>query len=183
MQEQLVFPLQSAFLALSLSGAENSAFRKLQNHLEPFNDILNLQNPETPHLTLQFWPSLMKIEYEQILIQAEKIAQKQTPFDYSVIGADTFGSRGDDRVLFLYPHFSDALARVKKSCPWPSPEEFHPHVTLARIQHPQKFAVHKKKIMKLLTNISFTVHVDRLCLYAKVAGASQTPLRDFPFGS
>ncbi len=130
----------------------------------------------------------MEIEYRQVMEQARKIAARHRSFTVRVAGADTFGHRGQDRVLFLGIAFSDELARLKKDCPWPRhpPEEgnapndsFHPHLTLARIKHPERFQVHKKRIMKLLSEAAFDIPIDRLRLYAEVDGRKQTPLQDF----
>jgi 2'-5' RNA ligase len=116
------------------------------------------------------------------------IAERFHPFDLKVQGINTFGSKGEDRVLFLSIPFSEELARVKKVCNWPSLERgpgnipvkpFHPHITLARIKHPQKFAIQKKKILKALGDIEFTMHVDRLRLYSEIQGKKQTPIHDY----
>ena len=175
----LHFPLHSAFLAIPLEGQAKSAFRELQNRLKEFEDIFRFQNPESPHLTLQFWKEVMEIEYYQIIPQAKKIADVTGPFSLNVQSVLMFGSRGEDRILYLNVPFSDELARLRKRCPWPSEEAFAPHITLARIKHPQRFAVHKKKILKLIDDAAFAITVDRLRLYAEVDGVKQTPLQDF----
>ncbi len=177
------FPLRSAFLALPLEDAAKAEFQALQKSLEPFDDIFRLQNPESPHLTLIFWKELMEIEYNQILPQAEKIATKAAPFSLEITGADTFGDGREERVLYLTVAFSDELARLKKLCPWPQDQEFRPHITLARMKHPQKFAVKKKRILKLVEGASFPMHCDRLRLYAEIDGRKQTPLQDFPLSA
>jgi 2'-5' RNA ligase len=97
-----------------------------------------------------------------------------------VTGVETFGNHGEDRVLFLTIAFSEELARLKKACPWPEGRPFAPHITLARIDHPQRFNVLKKKVMKALEDITFDIPVDRLRLYAEVNGVKQTALQDFP---
>jgi 2'-5' RNA ligase len=175
----LMFPLQSVFLALPLCGPAKRTFEKLQQDLEPYAAVLRFQNPETPHLTLQFWKEVMEIKYKPILRSVEHIAAKTASFPLHVTGAETF----DDRVLFLSIAFSDELARLKKSCPWVSDHPFAPHITLARIHHPQKFRVHRKKIMKLLKSVSFSVPVDRLRLYAEVDGKKQTAIGEWRFSS
>src|SRR3989338_11149791 len=142
----LRFPLHSAFLAIPLEGQAKNAFQEIQSRLKEFDAIFRFQNPESPHLTLQFWKELMEIEYYQIIPQSKKIADTSSPFTLKVQGVSTFGSRGEDRVLYLDIPFSDELARLKKRCPWPNIEPFSPHLTLARVKHPQKVAVHKKKI-------------------------------------
>lgn len=78
--------------------------------------------------------------------------------------------------------FSEDLAKLKKRCPWPSERPFSPHVTIARIAHPQGFAIAKKKIMKQLQDLQITMPVRLLRLSAEIDGRKQTPLRDFPFG-
>ena len=175
------FPLQSVFLALPLENEAKWQFQALQEELKPFENILRFQNPQSPHLTLQFWSEVMEIEYNQILLQAEKIASRHTSFSVEVTGVNTFGNRSEDHVLFLDVHFSDPLARVKKDWPWPSGKPFSPHITLARISHPQRFAVEKKKIMKLVGDANFPITFDRLRLYAEVDGRKQTLLQDFLF--
>ncbi|MBI2635925.1 RNA 2',3'-cyclic phosphodiesterase [Candidatus Peregrinibacteria bacterium] len=175
------FPLHSVFLAIPLEGPAKNAFRELQRRLEQHGDILLFQNHETPHLTLQFWKEVMEIEYFQITTQAKKIADASAPFMLKTQGISMFGSRGEDRILYLDVPFSEELARLKKRCPWTSGEQFAPHVTLARIRHPQKFAVRKKKIMKLIGDAAFEVTVDRLRLYAAVGGANQTMIDEFLF--
>ena len=175
----LLFPLKAAFLALPLEGEPRWQFQALQEALKPYEDSLRFQNPQSPHLTLQYWEVLMEIEYHQVLKQAEKIASSHHPLTLTVIGGDTFGSRGEDRVLFLTIAFSDELARIKKSCPWPNLEPFSPHITLARMKHPQRFATVKKKVMKEFHRVSFEIPIDRLRLYAEVNGVKQTPLQDF----
>ncbi len=177
----LHFPLHSAFLALPLEGKAKNAFQELQGRLRDFDDILRLQNPQSPHLTLQFWKELMEIEYYQMIPQTKKVADSSSPFTLKIQGVSTFGSRGEDRVLYLDVPFSDELARLKKRCPWPNIEPFTPHITLARIKHPQKFAVVKKKLMKFVEDAEFEMQVDRLRLYAEVDGVKQTALEDFLF--
>ncbi|MDD4319897.1 MAG: 2'-5' RNA ligase family protein [Candidatus Peribacteraceae bacterium] len=173
------FPLHSVFLALPLEGQAKWQFQAYQEALKPFADILAFQNPASPHLTLQFWPSVMEIEYPSIMEQAKKAAEAHVPFDVLIRGAGTFGSRGEDKVLFFTVPFSEPLARLRKSCPWPLDKPFSPHVTIARIRHPQRFNVVKKKVMKELATASFTTHVDTLRLYAEVNGNKQTPIQDF----
>lgn len=175
------FPLRSVFLALPLEGNPKWQFQALVEELRPYEDILRFQNPASPHLTLMFWPSVGTLEYKGIVEQAGKIAALHAPFTMNVTGAETFGNRGEDHVLFLPIGFSEELARVKKTCPWSDGRPFAPHITLARIGHPQRFNTVKKKVMKVLDGISFDIPVDRLRLYAEVNGAKQTPLEDFPF--
>ena len=176
------FPLRSAFLALPLEGKSKWQFQALQEELKPYQDILAFQNPRSPHLTLQFWRELMEIEYHQVCDQVQKIAVAASPFILKIEGVGTFGSRGENRVLFLTVPFSEELARLKKKCPWPFLEPFSPHITLARIRHPQRFTVVKKKVMKLLGGISLEVQVDRLRLYADVQGIKQTSIGEYAFG-
>lgn len=177
----LHFPLRATFLAIPLEGNAKHAFQALQMRLKDFEGIFRFQNPDSPHLTLQFWKEIMEIEYYQIIPQAKKISGASSPFMIKVQGVSTFGTRGDDSVLFLDIPFSDELARLKKKCPWPSGEPFAPHVTLARIKHPQKFAVRKKKIMKLIGDAAFDMTADRLRLYAEVGGVKQTVIDEFAF--
>jgi 2'-5' RNA ligase len=116
MEQPLCFPLSRAFIAIPLEGEARRIFGELQMRLHGYEKIFRLQNPETPHLTLQYWHELMDIEYHQVLKQAEKIVSGRSPFTLRVTGADTFGNR----VLFLAIAFSDELARLKKACPWPN---------------------------------------------------------------
>lgn len=178
--QDLAFPLRSAFLAVPLEGKAKWFFQALQEELKDRGDILAFQNPQSPHLTLQFWPEVMEIEYGQILKQAEALAGKFTPFTLRIRGAGTFGVRGEDRVLFLEVPFSDELARLRKACPWPLGKPFAPHLTLARIRHPQRFAHDRKRILKRAEDADFTMEVNLLRLYAEVDGVKQTPLADFP---
>ena len=177
------FPLCSAFLAIPLEEKAKWLFQALQEFIRNYEDILSFQNPQSPHLTLQFWPEVMEIEFAQIVEQSKKLAASVHPFSLKVEGADTFGKRGEDRVLFLTIPFSDELARLRKACPWPSVQPFSPHITLARIRHPQRFAVVKKKIMKEVSDASFELSVNLLRLFAEVEGRKQTPLEDFVFAS
>ncbi len=185
----LCFPLRSAFLALPLEGDAKDAFAEIRERLRDHDDVFSFQSPDSPHLTLQFWRELMEIEYGQVLTQARKIAETTAPFSLKIEGFDTFGAHGNPRVLFLAVPFSEPLARLKKRCPWPSRIEaeekdapldaFHPHVTLARIRHPQRYRVIEKKVTKALKDVSFTMTVDRLRLYAKIGEKHQAPLHDF----
>jgi len=180
---ELSFPLKAAFVALPIEGRPKWQFQALQEELKPFGDMLRFQNSQSPHLTLQYWPEVMEIEYDQIRKQANTVAQHTAPFSLHVTGAGTFGSRGADRVLFLIIAFSEELARCKKSCPWVSGKPFEPHITLARIGHPQRFATVKKRVMKALDGCAFDIPVDRLRLYAEVNDQKQTPIEEFPFPS
>jgi 2'-5' RNA ligase len=179
--QELTFPLQAVFVAIPLESEAKREFQRLQEGVRDYAHILTFQNPQSPHLTLYYWKELMQIEYKQIMDQLPPIAEKFPSFTLKVEGVETFGHRGRETVLYLTIPFSDELARVKKACPWPSVEAFHPHVTLARIKHSQRFDVEKKKIMKLLGDVSFTMNVDRIRLYAMVDGKRQTPLQDFEF--
>ncbi|MBI3331532.1 2'-5' RNA ligase family protein [Candidatus Peregrinibacteria bacterium] len=176
----LSFPLRSVFLGLPLEGDAKKQFRMLQDALKPFENILRFQSPETPHLTLQFWPTLMEIEYGQIEKQIPLIAEKHESFSLKIEGVEFFGKHGDDHVMHLSVPFSEPLARLRKSCPWPLDRPFHPHITLARIDHPQRFVREKKKVLKALGSVSFEMPVNLLRLYGNVAGKSQTPIADFP---
>ena len=178
-----VFPLRSVFLGIPLEGEAKDQFQALQEALRPLESILRFQKPESPHLTLQFWSTVMEIEYHQILKQIPVIAEKHEPFSLKVEGMEFFGSRGEDKVIYLSVPFSEPLARLRKSCPWPLDRPFHPHITLARIDHPQRFIREKKKMVKSLGSISFEMQVDRLSLYGNVEGKSQTPMQDFRLGS
>ena len=177
------FPLKATFLALPLEGEAKWEFQRLQSLLSTFDDFLSFQNPQSPHLTLQYWPNVMEIEYHQIIDQARRVASKHTPFTLKIEGADTFGSKGEDKVLFLSVPFSEELAKLKKSCPWPSGKPFHAHITLARIKHPQRFVVHKKEIMKLLKDASLEASIEMLRLYAEINGKKQTPITEFLLGA
>lgn len=176
------FPLRACFVALPLEGLAHERYREIQERLRPYEEILRFQHVASVHLTLMYWPEVMAIEYGQIRDQLEKIAARISSFTMRVTGVSTFGSRGEDHVLFLDIAFSDALARLKKMCPWPNVKPFAPHITLARVQHPQRFHVQKNVILKLLKNAEFTMPCDRLRLYAEIEGKKQTPLEDFVFG-
>lgn len=171
--------MKSVFTAIPLEGDAKSVFQELQQRFVSYADILTLQKPETPHITLTYWKEVMDIEYNEIVRQAARVAELSTPFELPVIGADAFSGRA----IFLNPVFSPELANLKKRCPWPNDpgKPFHPHVTIARIRHPGKFQVHKKDIMKLLKDAELVIHVDRIRLYANIDGVSQTPLKDFAF--
>jgi 2'-5' RNA ligase len=183
------FPLRSAFLALPLEDTAKKVFVDIQKRLQEYDGVFTFQNPDSPHLTLQFWKELMEIEYNQVLEQSRKIASITESFILKIEGFDTFGSHGNPRVVFLAVPFNEPLARLKKRCPWPSRIEaeekdapldaFHPHITLARIRHPQRYRVIEKKVAKTLKDVSFAMTVDRLRLYGKVGENHQTPLNDF----
>ena len=183
--ENLSFPLQRAFLALPLEGDAKRAFSELQKRLAPYEKLFRFQSPETAHLTLYFWKELMEIEYGDVLKKIEAIANRTSPFMIHVTSVETF----DDRVLTLAIARSQELSTLKKLCPWPNPchpvlrrRAFSPHITLARMRNPNAFRVHKKKIMKLLNDVSFQIPCDRLRLYAEAEGVRQRPLQDFLFG-
>lgn len=184
------FPLHSAFVAIPLVGEAKSQFQAYREALKPFEEFLRLQKPDTPHLTLNFWRSMMEIEYLQVLNEAENVARQSEVFDLPVNAVDTFSYRGIHSILFLKPVFSPELAVLKKRCPWANPPTglpsldpaFRPHLTIARISHPQKFIVHQKKVMKALEGVDLTMRVDRIALYASVNGVNQTPLKEWVFG-
>jgi 2'-5' RNA ligase len=179
----LQFPLRSAFVAIPLTGDAKVRFQAYHDALKPFEEFLRLQSPETPHLTLTFWRIMMEIEYYQVLGACENIARQSETFELPVRGAETFGNKGIDRVLYAKPVFSPELAVLKKRCPWPNPpdEPFTPHITLARISHPQKFTIHKKKVMKALEGLDFTLRVDRITLYGDIGGTKQAPVKEWVF--
>jgi 2'-5' RNA ligase len=180
----LQFPLRSAFIALPLEGAVKQRFYALQEELKPFEDFLRFQHPDSPHLTLYYWPTVLKIEYDAMIPQVAKIAERTSPFTLQINGVDTFGKAGDERVLFLTVAFSPELATLKKLCPWPNPPDqpFHPHITVARISHSQKFAVHRKQVMKVFNGFGESFSAEGIRLYAEVEGRKQTPLHTFAFG-
>jgi 2'-5' RNA ligase len=178
----LVFPLHATFVALPLEGNPKWQFQALQEILRPFEECLNFQNPASPHLTLMFWPSVLELEYQGITKQSAVVAKRTQQFTLQTTGISTFAHHGRDQVLFLSVAFSPELATLKKSCPWSDGRAFHPHISLARITHPERYAVHRKEILKLLSNCSFPVPVDRLRLYGKVHGIRQTPIAEYVFG-
>lgn len=187
----LTFPLLRAFIAIPLEGEAREHFKEVQSRLREFEELFRFQDAKTAHLNLYFWPTLMEIEYEQVLKQTEKIAARTQPFTMEVTEAGTFGGDhgGLERVLFLSVARSDELATLKKLCPWPqggplwgpNTRPFVPHITLARMRNPNAFRVHRKKVMKPLKDVSFSIPCDRLQLYGEVDGVKQTPVRDFPF--
>lgn len=177
----LSFPLRSTFLALPFEGEARRHYQALQEDLRDYEEVFRFQSSESPHMTLQFWPEVMEIEWNQIVKQATKIAAATKPFTLKTVAVGTFGDHREDRVLFLEIAFQEELARLKKRCPWPEGKPFHPHLTIARMRHPQKFMRFKKDILKLLRDVRFEIPIDRLRLYAEVNGVKQTPLQDFPF--
>ncbi len=177
----LSFPLRSAFLALPLEGEAVLRFQEVQKKLVPFEKLFRFQQPDRPHLTLFYWQSLMEIEYEGMVKQLQKIAQKTRPFTLDVTEAGTFSGEKLPRVLFLGVTRSAELSDLKKRCPWPNLKPFTPHITLSRMKNPQAFLVHRKDIMKALKNIFFMVPCDRLRFYADIDGVKQTPIQDFVF--
>jgi 2'-5' RNA ligase len=190
MDVPLIFPLRRMFLALPLEGEAKQLFRQLQDRIQDYARMLTFQSAETPHITLQYWDAVMQIEYGPILEQAQKIANATTQFPLKLEGIDTFGHRGRERTLFLSVPFSEDLARLKKRCPWPSVNReetdsavtsFHPHATLARIKHADRFTIDRKKILKALGEPAVLLQADRLRLYAEIDGVKQTPIRDFIF--
>lgn len=180
----LAFPLRSGFLALPFEDDAMKAFAECQERLAFLGEIASFQKPTTPHLTLSYWPEMMEIEYGQVQEQAATIAERLRPFTYAIDGVDTFGKPGRDEVLYLKPAFSPELATAKKQCPWPNLyNPWQPHVTLLRVKHPERFERQKKEVLKAMKDVRFNVAVHRLRLYANVAGESQVPLADFPFGA
>lgn len=176
----MIFPLRSVFLALPLEGEAQRKFQELQEQLSAFGECLRFQNPHSPHLTLFFFPEVGELEYKGIVEQAGKIARIAAPFTMRVIEAGTFGNRGRDTVLFLTVAFSPEVASLKKLCPWTDGKPFSPHITLARVCHPETFVTMKKKVMKVLSDVQFPISVTCLRLYGEVGGVKQTVLRDFP---
>lgn len=148
--------------------------------LAPFDDALRFQPSSSAHLTLMFFRELMEIEYRGVCMAAQSIAAATRHFTVRTNGIGTFGSRGRETVLYFDVVFSDELARLKKRCPWPNEKPFHPHITIARIAHANRFAVHAKEIRNTLRHASLAMTVDRLRLYATIDGNAQTPLEDFP---
>ncbi len=176
--------LQSAFIAIPLEGVAKEAFQELQGRLRPWESFLRFQSAETPHLTLYFWKELSPIEHTQALAQFSKIAACTEPFALSINDVETFGSKEGDRVLYLSVAFSPELAVLKKKCPWANGPDnpFHPHITLAFIEHPQRFLVEKKKIFKTLGHVDITLPVDRFRFYAQIDGKKQTPIEQYLLG-
>ncbi len=180
----MTFPMQNTFLALPLEGQARESFAEAQDRLLLYASLFRLQPADRPHLTIQFWRSLMAIEWDQVRNRASWIARRCAPFTMEVRGAETFtGTNGLEHVLFLTIERSDKLAVLRKLCPWPSVKPFHPHITLARMRNPNAYRVHRKKVRKLLEDVRFSIHVDRLRLYGMVGGQPQTPLEDFVFSS
>lgn len=175
------FPLRSTFLAIPMEGEAKQRFMVCQQLLSDAADCLTLQRPDTPHLTLMFWPEVGELEYRGIGEQAAKIAARTAPFSLSVTGPGTFGVRGRDAVLFFEVAFSPELALLKKACPWTDRREFHPHITIARIHHPERFVIIKKDVFKQLHGQTFAMHCRTLRLYGNVGGHKQTPLQDALF--
>ncbi len=158
-------------------------YQLIQDNLKDYEKIFRFQNPVSPHLTLYFWPELMEIEYHDVIKKVEAIASKTKPFEMEVTSASTNenGGRGLPRVLWLNISRSDELASLKKLCPWPNTRPFSPHITIARMKNPNDFIAHRKKIMKLVKDVSFKIPADCIRLYAEIDGVKQTPIQDFVF--
>jgi len=126
---------------------------------------------------------MMQMEYDAVQRVAQVIAERSHPFVLQTSGIETFGDRRGDRVLCLSVQFSPELAAIKKLCPWPNPpgQPFHPHITIARIDHPERFSVVKKKVMRALEKQDLTVVFDRLGLFGEIDGRKQTPIKEFVF--
>ncbi len=175
------FPLRSTFLALPLENEAQQEFLRYQRLLAGYDDCLSLQNPDTAHLTLMFWPEVGELEYQGIAAQAEAIARKTERFSLTVTGTGTFGEKGRDAVVFFAVAFSPELALLKKACPWTDRRAFHPHITLARVSHPERFSIAKKRALKHFSEAAFSIPCQRLRLYGNVGGQKQTPLQDALF--
>ncbi len=181
--QSLSFPLRSTFLALPLEAEAREHFRVLQKKLSPFREMFSFQNPDSPHLTLQYWSAISQSEYQEIISTTSIVAAKVRPFSVIVNGAATFGSQDGDRVLFLTLEVCSELSSLQQLLPWKNPKPFHAHVTLARMHHPEHFMKRKKEIMQYFQDIRIEARIDRIRLYAIVHGKRQTPLQDFPFSA
>ena len=177
----LKFPVKRTFIALPLENEAKWQYQLIQENLNSYEKIFRFQNPASPHLTLYFWSELMEIEYDDVIKKVEAIARRSKPFTIEVTSASTNESegRGLPRVLWMNIKRCDELASIKKQCPWPNTRPFSPHITIARMRNPNDFIAHRKKIMKLVKDISFDIPVDRIRLYAEIDGVKQTPIRDF----
>jgi 2'-5' RNA ligase len=182
-ETNLQFPLASAFLALPLEGMAKRQFQAVQEALKPWANILTFQNPQSPHMTLHFFGSVMQIEYGDIVSAAEMIASRTAPFTLQIDGTGTFGSRGAVHVLYCSVQFSPELAAIKKLCPWQNPpgKPFSPHITIARVKHPERFEVIRPKVEQALKDTAFPWEVDRLRLYAEINGNKQTAIGEWGF--
>jgi 2'-5' RNA ligase len=178
-----VFPLRRLFLALPINEGAKIRFGQIQDRLGLFSDLFRFQNPSSPHLTIHFFGDVGELEYQGIVKHVEGMAARNMPFPCSVRAAGTFGKPGSERVLFLELGYSAELSKLAKQCPWPRDHPFSAHITVARMKNPHAFTVQKKKVMKILKDVSFPITFDRFRLYAEVDGVKQTPVGDFVFGS
>ncbi|PIP65605.1 RNA 2',3'-cyclic phosphodiesterase [Candidatus Peregrinibacteria bacterium CG10_big_fil_rev_8_21_14_0_10_49_16] len=180
MNESLDFPLHSAFLALPLEGEAKKKFLQLRMKLEEEQHCLSLQQPDTPHLTIQYWAQVTQGEYDAILEQTRVLVENIQPFMLQTKQFNTFSSHDKENVLFFDVKKSQELDHIIEESPWEQMyKPFHPHVTLARIKDAERFTEKKAEIFERLRDCQFDIPVDRFRFYALVDGIHQTPLNTF----
>ncbi len=136
------------FCAIELS---DSLRQQLARHIEQLRAAVpeahaSWSRPENIHLTLKFFGDVKQHLVSKISAAAERAVDKVGPFQIAVAGAGAFPKPSQPRVLWIgLEDPSRTLAtlqgQVENECAKErfAKEErpFHPHLTIARIRHPE----------------------------------------------
>ena len=139
------------FTAIDIQNQKTlNKLEKLQTELDyNFNKV----KPEKMHITLQFFQNVNQDEVEEIKSGLQKISLE--PFQIKIEGVGVFPSKDHIRVIWTGIE-SEKIFELKNQVSRHSVEEdngheFHPHITLARVQNISKR--HRKEFRQKLEKL------------------------------
>jgi 2'-5' RNA ligase len=180
------------FLAIPLAKTEQSKLKKLQSKIQTElkdTSFLNWQNPQTAHLTLQFFGNLNLADFAKIVAQLRQLETK--PFarkldlsrEIQFQNLNYFRSSKKGGIGYLECQKNCIEAQKLKlafdflnsNCS----KKYLPHLTLFRIKNPAQFKANQKIIEKIVKDYRLELKPNHLRISAAVDGKHQTPLIDF----
>lgn len=139
------------FFAIRTSDAQRGELRQAQKQIVTQLDTLGahyrLENLNNSHCTLRFLGSIEEVYVETLIQNARREieATKTNPFQLSLTTCGTFSHRGKTRVIWAGLTTAPELLRLRNAIDraiaqsdivLESKEDFHPHLTLARLKMP-----------------------------------------------
>lgn len=178
------------FIAIKISSEE-----KLKGQLQSLKTLfkderINWVDPDNFHLTLRFLGETSREQLNLLHPKLQQLSSQFKQFNFDISGLDTFGNKGNPRVLFVNIQFPEELEKLVKdienavvSVGFHSElKPFRPHLTLGRIKHLSNRSLFIKEVNQIPNSNYQSVQVSEIILYQSIlrpSGPEYKPIHKY----
>lgn len=184
--------IPSCYLCIPLTHQAQKEFSFIQDDLKKTTSSLQLQNPNTAHITLLYYGDIRQEKIIKIKQKIQNITNNFSPFSLTIKNVGTFGSKKYPRVFWLgvEEEKNNTLTNLKDKIDQqtliycqkkPTENDFTAHATIGRVKSPKKFTKELPSLNQKLQNINIKLKVTELQLCGTDPDTlqNQTPLLRF----